>query len=587
MYGSEEFNTKYQTTMRIFALLTILLLTVGFAINTRKVTKAYPQDYFRSPIDQPIRLSGTFGELRPNHLHAGIDIKAKDGKNGQPIYAIADGYVARIKVQSGGYGNALYLVHPNGYMSVYGHLQNFEKKVTDYVKKTQYEKQSFNVDLYLNGQTFPVKKGEKIGNLGTSGRSFGPHLHFEIRDNKTQKPINPLLFGLKMQDDIRPKLHNVKIYHLNDKLETIDEKIHSLVKKGGGKYGIKGDTLAIGAWRAGFGIKVYDHHNGVSNWNGIYALEMYQDGNLIHAFDMETFSFGESRYINAHIDYGEQKINKAYYNRSYKLPGNKLSIYEKNEGVVTLHKAVPSKIKVVALDVDGNKSVLEFWVKRAEVTPSDSGGYNYAMLYDRTNTIDNGSMKAVFSKGTFYENAYLNYSTSQDNSDDIYSDMHSLHNVSVPVHKYYNLSINADALPENLRRKAFLAFCDEKNRVYNAGGKYKEGFITGKVRSLGDYCLMIDDVRPTITPISFRKDMTGRSKMTFKIKDDMPTTGKGRGLSFKATVDGKWILMQYDEKNDLLIHRFDNRIPKGEHTLKITLKDDRGNRSTFERSFVR
>ena len=573
--------------MRLTILLTILLLTVGFAINTRKPTKAYPQEYFRSPIDQPIRLSGTFGELRPNHLHSGIDIKAKDGKNGQPIYAIADGYIARIKVQSGGYGNALYLVHPNGYMSVYAHLQRFEKDVAAYVKKTQYEKQNFNVDLYLNGETFRVRKGEKIGNLGTSGRSFGPHLHFEIRDNKTQKPINPLLFGLKMVDDIRPKLHNVKIYHLNDKLETIDTKIHSLVKKGGGKYGVKGDTLAIGAWRAGFGIKVYDHHNGVSNWNGIYALEIYQDDNLIHAFDMETFAFGESRYINAHIDYAEQKLNKAYYNRSFKLPGNKLSIYDKNEGIVTLHKQVPSKIKVVALDVDGNKSILDFWVKRADVIPSDAKGYNYPMVYNQSNAIDNGSMKAVFSKGTFYENAYLNYETSPDNSDGIYSDMHHLHDVSIPVHKYYNLSIKTENLPENLRKKAFIAFCDEKNKVANCGGTYKNGFISTKVRSLGDYCIMVDNTPPTITPISFRNDMRGSSKMTFKIKDKMPTTGRAKGLSFTASVDGKWILMQYDEKNDLLIHRFDNRIPKGEHTLKITVKDDRGNRTVLNRSFIR
>jgi len=573
--------------MRLTILLTILFLTVGFAINTRKPTKTYPQDYFRSPIDQPIRLSGTFGELRPNHLHAGIDIKAKDGKNGQPIYAIADGYIARIKVQSGGYGNALYLVHPNGYMSVYAHLQRFEKDVAAYVKKTQYEKQNFNVDLYLNGETFRVRKGEKIGNLGTSGRSFGPHLHFEIRDNKTQKPINPLLFGLKMEDDIRPKLHNLKVYHLNDKLETVDTKIHSLVKNGGGKYSIKGDTLAIGAWRAGFGVKVYDHHNGVSNWNGIYALEIYQDDNLIHAFDMETFAFGESRYINAHIDYAEQKLNKAYYNRSFKLPGNKLSIYDKNEGVVTLHKNVPSKIKVVALDVDENKSVLDFWVKRAEVNPSSSAAYNYPMVYNQSNTIDNGSMKAVFSKGIFYENAYINYEMSTDNSADIYSDMHHLHDVSIPVHKYFSLSIKAENLPENLRDKAFIAFCNEKNRVSNSGGTYKNGFITTKVRSLGDYCIMVDDTPPTITPISFRKDMRGSSKMTFKIKDEMPTSGRAKGLSFTARVDGKWILMQYDEKNDLLIHRFDHRISKGEHNLKITVKDDRGNRAVLDRSFIR
>ncbi len=573
--------------MRIITLLTILLLTLGFAINSTKPAKTYPQDYFRSPIDQTIRLSGTFGELRPNHLHSGIDIKATGGKNGQPIYAIADGYIARIKVQSGGYGNALYLVHPNGYMSVYAHLQNFERNVAKYIKKTQYEKQSFNVDLYLNGETFRVKKGEKIGNLGTSGRSFGPHLHFEIRDNKTQKPINPLLFGLKMEDDMRPRLHNVKIYHLNDKFETIDSRIHSLVKKGGGKYGIKGDTLTIGAWRAGFGVKAYDHHNGVTNWNGIYALEIYQDGQLIHSFDMETFSFGESRYINAHIDYAEQKLNKAYYNRSYKLPGNRLSIYEKNEGIVTLHKDKPSKIKVVALDVDGNKAVLDFWVKRKKVIPSNSGNYNYSLLYDRTNTINTGSMKTVFSKGTFYENAYLNYQTSADDSDGVYSDMHHLHDESIPVHKYFDLSIQGDRIPEHLRAKAFIAHCDSKQKVASNGGKWKDGYLTAKVRSLGDYCIMIDDTKPIIQPISFRNDMTTRSRMTFKITDNMSTTGKARGLSFKATIDGKWILMQYDEKNDLLIHQLDERTPKGEHTLKITVRDDRGNKNVYQRQFRR
>ena len=444
--------------MRLIILLPILLLTLGFALNNRKVVKSYPQDYFRSPIDQPIRLSGTFGELRPNHLHSGIDIKAKDGKNGQAIYAIADGYIARVKVQSGGYGNALYLVHPNGYMSVYAHLQNFESEIAKYVKKTQYEKQSFSVDLYLSGETFRVRKGEKIGNLGTSGRSFGPHLHFEIRNNKTQKPINPLLFGLEMEDDIRPKIHNVKIYHLNDKLETIDSEIYATLKRGGGKYGLNRDTLAIGAWRAGLGIKVYDHHNAVSNWNGIYALEMYQDGNLIHAFNMETFSFGESRYINAHIDYAEQKLNKSYYNRSYKLPGNRLSIYEKNEGIITLHKNLPSHIKVVALDVDGNKSVLDFWVKRKEVKPSKSGGYNYPLLYNQANTINTGIMKAVFSKGTFYENAYLKCSSSIDHSDDIFSDMHHLHDVTIPVHKYFDLSIKAKDFPENLHKKSLCRF---------------------------------------------------------------------------------------------------------------------------------
>ena len=257
-----------------FILLSIVLL--GFSKEPITPLNKYPQDYFRSPIDQAIRLSGTFGELRSNHLHSGIDIKAANGKTGQPIYAAAEGYIARIKVSSSGYGNALYIVHPEGYMTVYAHMQNFSKSVADYVKKQQYVKQSANVDLYLGPETFKLNKGEQIGKLGVSGRSFGPHLHFEIRDNKTQKPINPLLFGLKMEDHIAPKMHQLKVYSLNDKKETLSTKTFDL-QKNGNRYTVKGDTLTIGAWRAGFALKVYDHHDGVSNWNGIYALDMYKN----------------------------------------------------------------------------------------------------------------------------------------------------------------------------------------------------------------------------------------------------------------------------------------------------------------------
>ena len=179
------------------------------------------------------------------------------------------------------------------------------------------------------------------------------------------------------------------------------------------------------------------------------------------------------------------------------------------------------------------------------------------------------------------------YHTTTDNSEDIYSDMHHLHDVSVPVHKYFDLSVQTSGLPESLRDKAFIAFCNEKHRVLSCGGKWKNGYLTAKVRSLGDYCVMVDNTPPTITPISFRSDMRGRSKMTFKIKDEMPTTGRARGLSFSASVDGKWILFRYDEKNDLLIHQFDDRISKGDHTLKLSVKDDRGNRTVFERQFTR
>ena len=585
-------NTSYLTTskidityMRNIFFLLLCLGMLGFASKKPEEAKNYPQDYFRSPIDQPIRLSGTFGELRPNHLHSGIDIKASNGKVGQPIFAVADGYIARIKVTAAGYGNALYIVHPKGYMTVYAHLHNFSKEVAAYVKKQQYEKKSYNVDLYLGPETFKVDKGEQIGKLGTSGRSFGPHLHFEIRDNKTQKPINPLLFGLKMEDNIAPKMHELKVYYLNDKKEALTTKTLKLIKEGN-RYRIKGDTITIGAWRAGFGLKVYDHHDGVSNWNGIYALDMYKEEVLEHSFEMETFAFSESRYINCHLDYEEQVTNKAYFNRCYPLPGNKLKIYNKKEGIIALQKNKALPIKMVAKDVDGNKAIVEFWVKRGEVTPPESRNYNYALTWNEPNEIDAGNIQVNFPKGVFYENAYLKYEVQSDNSDDVYSSMYSIGKRTIPVHKYFTIAIKPDQLPERLRKKAIIAYC-EGDKVVSQGGKWKDGWLSTKVRSLGNYCVMADDVPPTIEKISFKKDLRGASKISFKIKDSMPTGGKAKGLSYKGYIDGEWVLMEYDEKKDRLNHYFDSRTGKGEHVFKLVVKDDRGNETVFQDLFIR
>ena len=570
--------------MRKFVLFLACLSFLGFSFKTNN-TSTYPQDYFRSPIDQPIRLSGTFGELRSNHLHSGIDIKATNGKVGQALYAVADGYIARIKVSSGGYGNALYIVHPNGYMSVYAHMQKFSSAVAKYVKKTQYEKKSDNIDVYLGPETFKLKKGEQIGRLGVSGRSFGPHLHFEIRDNKTQKPINPLLFGLKIADNIAPKMHQLKVYSLNDKKETLATKTYTLTKNGN-RYSITGDTITIGAWRAGFALKVYDHHDGVSNWNGIYALEMYKDNALEHSFDMETFSFSESRYINCHLDYAEQVTNKAYFNRCYPFPCNKLSIYNKKEGIIDLHKNKAAAIKMFARDVDGNESVFEFWVKRGEVQAPPPRKFNYALAWNEANAIQVTDLKATFPKGVFYENAYIQYSLDPDGSADVYSAKHSLGDKTIPLHKYYDLAIKPTNIPNHLKDKAVIAYCQGTEMV-SQGGRWKDGWLTAKVRSLGDYCVTIDDVAPTIVAKNFKNDMRGEYAMSFTIKDSMPIGGKAKGLKYKGYIDDRWVLMEFDAKRDLLVHRFDNSIPKGEHVFKLIVTDDRGNEAVFQNLFRR
>ncbi len=570
-----------------FILLLSVLLTYAFTFTTYRTTD-YPQDYFRSPVDHTIYLSGTFGELRPNHFHAGIDIKSRNGKVGQPLFAVADGYVSRIKVQSGSYGNVLYFNHPRGYTTVYAHLHEFPKEISDYIKQKQYEQQTFEIELFPNPDQFFYKKGEVVGKLGTTGRSFGPHLHFEIRDTQTEKPINPQLFGFPIKDNIPPKLHQLKVYYLNKKQETIGTKTYD-VYKSGNRYRIKGDTLALGAWRIGMAIKAYDHMEGAHNWNGVYQIDMLNDDSLWYNTTMETFSFDETRYINAHLDYEEQVSQKSYFNRCFKLPGNDLSVYnvQVDEGIIPLSKHKKNKISFEVSDTDGNTSRLEFWVKRGDVKAPESGTYNYVLPYNEENIIKNSAVEIYFPKGALYEDLYLQYQSSADPSSGVYSSVHHLHNFKTPVHTYYDLSIRPIGLPDSLRSKAFIGYCDKKDNVINCGGEWNNGWLKAKVRDLGDFSILIDEIAPKIAPVSFKSNMRGYNRMSFKITDNLPTARNVKGLQFDATIDGKWVLMNYDAKNDLLTHRFEDDLESGEHEFRLSLRDQQGNETIFERTFLR
>lgn len=566
-----------------------LLLFFLFAFKSDNVIVEYPQDYFISPVKHTFRLAGTFGELRPNHFHAGIDIKSSNGKVGDPLFAPADGFVSRVKIQGGGYGNAMYIEHPNGYTTVYAHLYSYPPAVADWIETQQYDREKFEVDLYPAPGQFTFKQGEMIGKMGTSGRSYGPHLHFEIRDTRTQKAINPLLFGFKMKDTRAPKMHQLKIYHLNDKHETTDTKVLDLRNLGGNQYGISGDTLTLGAWRTGIALKVYDHHDNVNNWNGVYSVKMTVDDAPVYGFTMETFAFDEVRYLNAHIDYGDQVEKKAYFNRLYKLPGNDIKIYEQNgsDGVVELSASRAKKVVLTAADKHGNEATATFWVKRGEVSPPESKTFNYILPYDEENQVKAGGMEFHFPVGTLYENMYLNYNAANDNSSEFYSAVHQIEDYRAPVHKYFDLAVSPTrSIPEDLKSKAFIAYC-YKDRVISFGGEWKGDKLKTKVRDLGDFAIMLDTEPPTITPVRFRSDMRGFKYTSFKVKDNFSTDRITKGMRFRAEIDGKWVLLNYDAKNNLLRHDFREDLPAGEHIFRLTVTDDRGNAAVFEREFRR
>ncbi|HHM21926.1 MAG TPA: M23 family metallopeptidase, partial [Bacteroidetes bacterium] len=551
----------------------------------------YPVGYFRAPVSHTLLLSGTFGEMRPNHFHAGIDIKSSRGVAGDPVYAAADGYVSRIKVDESGYGRAIYINHPNGFTTVYAHLDHFTDELAAYVKKKQYARKSFEVDLSPAHGEFSFKKGEQIGTMGNSGSSNGAHLHFEVRKTSTQKPVNPLLFGFNVVDNVRPKMHALKAYFLNDKLEEQGSREFNLIKLKNGRYRLKGDTLELSAWGAGFALKVYDHFDGVSNWNGIYSLKMFRDEELIYEFEMESIAFNETRYVNAHCDYEERVTKKSYFNRCFHLPGNKLGIYTKkiNNGVVELYANKPAHIKMVAADVAGNEATLEFWVRRSKSPAVPVAGkiYNYLFPYNEGNLIRTEGLYLHLPKGTLYENLYMKYDVTPERSDGCFSNVHHLHNYRTPVQKYFDIGIRPTVpIPAELKPKVFVAYC-QGGEVWNCGGKWKDGLLRASVRAFGDYCIMVDEKPPVVKPVAFSYNMRGYNKMKFKVTDNVETIGRVRAISYNAWVDGQWILMEYDKKNDMLTYVFDEHVGEGDHVLKLIVKDAVGNETIFEKSFIR
>ncbi len=562
----------------------LLFLVISFLwfVNL-SAQKEYPINYFRSPVDYRILLSGTFGELRSNHFHSGIDIKT-DGIIGKNVYAIADGYIARISVSGTGFGKALYIKHPNGYTSVYGHLHQFSDTIAKYVKKQQYKRERFGIGLYPPAEMFVVKKGDIIAQSGNSGGSDGPHLHFEIRDSGTEFPINPLLFGIRAKDDIRPKITGFRLYPLNEK-SRIEGKNRILEKKIQGS-GVKNrlkrnDTIEVSG-SIGFGIKTYDLLNDTYNRNGVYSIKLWIDSNLIYSHRLEKFSFAETKYINSLIDYSEYIENRQRFQRSIVDPGNKLSIYDEviNNGVYDFTDSAYHQFVYELKDVSGNTSKLTGVLKS---TPNmDTATYARSQKvhwfdFDKNNEFKADGIALSFKKGSFYCSFDFEYEVAKSPVDS-YSKLHHIHTRKFPVHKAFEIRIRTDSLAPGLQVKALIAKIVDKE-IEAVGGAYKDGFVVGSSASFGDFTIVVDTINPEISALNIHngKKISGYKHISFEIKDEFSGIS-----SYRGTLNGAWILMEYDPKNDKLIYQIDDRMKKGKNQIRLEVKDAKENLAVYE-----
>ncbi|WP_223857595.1 M23 family metallopeptidase [Sphingobacterium micropteri] len=571
----------------------LLYICLGLAMSSIQVqaqhkdiitSRDYPQGYFRNPLNITMDASGTFGELRSTHFHAGDDYRTQQ-RIGLPLHAAAEGEVSRVRVQIGGGGNSVYIDHPNGYTTVYLHMDKFNDALTNIVRAEQYKQQRFDVDVNVESGMVKLTKGQYIGNTGNTGASGGPHLHFEIRDTKTQRPLNPQLFGLRFNDRFLPTINNIMVYDLNDDLfnEHTPRRAMQVKAVGNGVYTLAQNTPIKVSGKFGLGINSIDRHRSGGFQNGVYSIELFIDGKAVSTVVFEELDFNTSRGIHAYIDYPYWRKTKAKVQKSFKDPGNPIEIFKtlKNEGVLSLPDNQIYDAKYVVKDVAGNCSELNFKIQNSATTQRASQKrYGLQLFkYNTENTFENKDMKLNMPKGVLYGDLDFTYETASPPVGG-YSPVHHVHNNLIPLFSTYNLRIKPTNLPAHLESKALLASVENGSE----GGKFEDGWVSVNTRNFGRFYVAVDTIAPTITPrnLSNGKNVSAQAKIDFTIQDNFS------GIqSFNGYIDGKWVLMEYDPKNRHLWHTFDPALPKGQHTFKLMVIDWKDNEKVYEAKFVK
>lgn len=565
--------------LSLFSLLVVTSKAQQIFSNNK-----YPLVDFRPPLDiVPPALAGSFGELRGNHFHSGVDFRTNQ-REGYPVYAIADGYVSRVRVQNSGFGQAVYLNHPNGFTSVYGHLSRFAPKIAAAVKALEYSKKTFELDEFPTPDLFPVHKGDLIAYSGNRGSSGGPHLHFEIRDSKTENTINPQLFGIQIPDNIPPVIYSLYCYKLNKKVfNEYTPKQYYQVAGTAGNYHLSGINTIDISGEVGFGITATDKHNGASGTNGVYSIQLEVDGKTVFISSLERFAFENSKAINAHIDYPAYLSSKRSIQKSFVDPGNPLQIYSSlvSNGRIEFADQEVHQLKYTITDSKGNKSTLPFSVKsdgKTISTPDQPAGVPFS--YSKDNEFNADNVKVVVPKGTLYNDFNFSYKLKARPSTGAYSAIHQIHNNLTPLHIGFELWIKADPEIGNLINKAVIVSTGGASQ----GGIAEDGYIKSSPRNFGSFYIAVDTIAPSIVPVNISngKNMGGLAKMIFKIRDNLS------GIkSFNGYIDGNWVLMEFDTKTATLWHSFDERTAIGKHELKLVVEDMKGNSRTYSINFYK
>ena len=561
-----------------------LLLSAYTSFGQVFQTPAYPKGYFRNPLNIPISLSGNFGELRPNHYHMGLDLRTNKVEN-LPVYAAADGYIARVKIEPGGFGRAIYINHPNGYTTLYAHLNAFFPALDNYIKQRQYELQSWNVQLELTPDRFPVKKGDFLAYSGNTGGSQAPHLHFEIRRTADEVNLNPMLFGLPLPDNTTPNILRLAVY---DRTKSIYEQAPKLlpVKKSGKNFITTPATVTVSSPRISLAIGAFDTHSGSTNANGIFEAVLYHQEEPVVGFRMDEISYNDTRYLNAHIDYRTRSLGGPYLQHLSQLPGFTPGLYKQvsGDGVIDLSDGEPHAVKIAVKDAYGNTSdlITQFQYKPGppQVVANPQGKMFYPLMLDGHET---PNAEFFIGETCLYDSVHIRYAETVTPIPGIVSATHIIGAAHIPLQAPMLVRIRPSRMltPDEKEHTVMLRVTGSKREVEKV--EWNNDWAAARFRDFGHFQLVLDNEAPVIVPIGFAdgSNLSKASRIVFTVKDN--------NASFKnvrAELDGQWLRFTND-KGRSFIYTFDEKCSTGNHELTIRAEDEAGNATVQTFRFTR
>lgn len=572
------------------AALIILLFNTLYSQESK-----FPQNYFVAPINMPFQTSGTFGEIRTNHFHSGLDLRI-GGVVGEPVYAVGDGYVSRIKVSGYGGGKIVYITHPNGFKSVYMHLNNFCGDIAKWVSNYQYTNRTFDLDVDLEDDALPVRSGDLIANAGNTGSSGGPHLHFELRYADNDKTINPLLFGYYMKDDTPPVIHDIRVYPFGENT-TINGKNEvlslyapvSAPKKGKGKKAAPkpipvGDTMTI-CGKIYLGIYTTDVSDGSTGKNGVYRILLTVDNKLVYSYQDTAFMFEETRASNAMIDYPLFVNKRTPYLLSRVLKGHKAGLCQahKDGGYIYFTDNDVHTITYTVADFADNSTTKTFYVQSVEQTIAparkEKPNTRYIPLaYYLKNSHQKQDFAFEMDEYTIYENDHLDFTTSAPSNTKLLSTVYTLRliNSDLPPHKSYRLKIRVPDQYRNIKDKLLIVSIWGK-QMFAQQSRWEKGFIVADVRTFGSFAIAMDTVAPKAEPSNFSENRPLKSNtLVIKASDNLSGI-----TTYHCYVNGKWTLAEFDGKSSTLTVESDNLTP-GENKIRLIIGDKMKNEANYE-----